>query len=181
MEYRSARALRLPGRSTPRIHSRGLEHLLVSSCDLFGLLPELRASRLHLERALNEASRGGLSQTGKDRSRATLVAAEMAFALVLLVGAGLTARSFYALSEVDPGFEHRNVLTMHLRLPDARYDDSAKQVAIVRSMMDELRSAPGLRSASVISPLPLGGHTRRLSIELQDRPTSSGDAPLVAN
>jgi predicted permease len=157
--------------------------LAVSSATgvLFGLLPALRASRSHLERALNEASRGGQLYAGKDRSRSTLVTAEVAIALVLLVGAGLTVRSFYALSEVDPGFDQNNLLTMHLLLPDARYDEGEKQTAFVRNMMDELRAAPGLRSASVISPLPLGGNNWRLSIELQDRPASSGDARLGAN
>ena len=95
-----------------------------------GIAPAMRAAAGDLRGALNE---GGRSATaGRDHIRHLLVAAEVALAIVLLVGAGLLVRSALNLQRTDPGFDPRGLLTARLTLPAARYQDP-------------LRVGPGLR------------------------------------
>src|SRR5262245_7456996 len=88
---------------------------------IFGLVPAFEASNVKLNDTLKEAGRSLAGGARSRRLRGALVVAEIALALVLLVGAGLLARSFLRLRGVDTGFNARNVLTMRVTLPDARY------------------------------------------------------------
>jgi putative ABC transport system permease protein len=86
-----------------------------------------------------------------------LVVAEVAMALVVLVGAGLLLRSFTALQRVDPGLDSADVLTFQLSLPRTKYDSAYKLVAFHRQLQERLSSLAGVRFASGVDPLPMGG------------------------
>jgi putative ABC transport system permease protein len=84
------------------------------------------------------------------------VAAEVALALMLLVGAGLTVRSFGHLTSVEPGFDPQNVLTFRLRLPDAKYKEASQTFAFLREAMTRISALPGVVHVAVATGFPLG-------------------------
>jgi predicted permease len=115
---------------------------------LFGLAPALRISRPNLHATLREGGRG--TGGGKNRAQGFFVVAELAMALVLLIGAGLTIRSISALWSVNPGFDTRNVLTFGVSLPPSMKDANADAVrAALREVQRKLGSTPGVRSVSL--------------------------------
>jgi putative ABC transport system permease protein len=145
----------------------------------FGLVPALRVARPNLVEALKEG--GHTSGAGRRRRslRDALVVAEVAIALVLLVGAGLTVRSFQRLSGVDPGFDPHSALTLQVSLPSASYSDGASQTRYFEQALDQLAALPGAESAGVISWRPLGTGSRTSYWPL-DRPTPPPGEELVA-
>ena len=121
---------------------------------LFGLVPALRAAGLDLNRVLRAATSPSGAQV---RLRGVLMIAEMALALVLLIGAGLMIRSFAALQQVRPGFDPKGVLTYRLALPPAKYRQADTRTAFFRQLETELRAVPGVTDVGFISQLPLTG------------------------
>ena len=89
--------------------------------------------------------------------RNALVVAEVAIALVLLVGAGLMIKSFQQLLKLNMGFRTDQTLTMRLTLPGARYPDNTKVIGFYRQLLDRVKALPGVESAAAISQLPLSG------------------------
>ncbi|HSF18774.1 MAG TPA: ABC transporter permease [Vicinamibacteria bacterium] len=147
---------------------------------LFGLFPSLQASRSRVESALHNASRGEVG--GRDaRSRRWLVAFEVALALMLLVGAGLTLRSFWILGQEDPGFDPDRVLTARMVLPDSRYAEGPAQVEFADRLLEEVRALPGVRSASFVSPMPMTSVLYRISIRVPGREPPAEAQPLASN
>jgi predicted permease len=124
---------------------------------IFGLIPALQASRADLSTALKESS--GRSGTGfrQNKTRAVLVVAEVALALVLLVGSALLVRTAVALRTVDPGFDANNVLTMRMSMSGARFLTSEGVERTVRDGVERIRSLPGVESASATCCVPLEG------------------------
>jgi putative ABC transport system permease protein len=122
---------------------------------VFGLAPVLRASRVQLVEALRE---GGATTAGvhRQRTRALLVVAETALAVMLVTGAGLMIRSVDALQRIELGFDPRNVLTMRVALPAARYPDSEQVIATFDRLLERVRALPGVRHAGFMRSLPLG-------------------------
>ena len=106
----------------------------------FGLAPALRASSVDLLTSLKDAARG-TAGAGR-RTRSALVVAEVALALVLLVGAGLTIRSFAALTAIDLGFDPSHVVTMRVSLPNARYPELARWSAFHRELLRRTAGDP---------------------------------------
>src|SRR5205085_3760343 len=92
---------------------------------VFGLVPAIHALRTDLVTSLKQTTRGGGTSRGQHRVHRSLVIAETAIGVVLLIGAGLLIRSFSAMLHADPGFNLRNVLTMKFNLPSSRYCDAA--------------------------------------------------------
>ena len=119
----------------------------------FGLYPALRASDPSVHTLLKESRSSG----GHARMRSALIVAEVALSMVLLVGAGLTLRSFARVSGVDPGFDPAHILTLAVSLPPSRYKDGAT----INAFLDELRrrasEVPGVTSAAVASGMPFLG------------------------
>jgi predicted permease len=146
---------------------------------IFGLAPGLAVARGSVNQALKDESRGGTS-TEQARLRNVLVVAEIAVALVLLVGAGLMLKSVHALLRHDPGFDVRNVLAFSVNLPNGSYpndkDDPNQNAAAKHfdhGFTERLRSVPGIVDVGQASALPLnGGSTVRFVIE--GRPIAAG-------
>jgi predicted permease len=131
--------------------------LALATSLVFGVMPALPAMSGAMAAALKEdAARTAGTKRGQ-RLRAGLAISEMAFALVLLVGAGLLVKSFVRVTEVDPGFVPDRVLTAQLSLPAARYPDAAATVAFWQRLLDRARAMPGVTAAGLISSLPLSG------------------------
>ena len=123
---------------------------------VFGLAPAWQASGHDLRAALHEGGAGtGDSPSGR-RTRQSLVVAEIALAMVLLIGAGLMVRSFLRLQELLTGLDPQGVLVGRISLPVATYPDEAHWSAFAREFRDELARQPGVRSVSAVSVLPLG-------------------------
>ena len=122
---------------------------------LSGLLPALQNSRFGLNEALKEGNRISSAGAG-GRLRRSLVAAEVALALMLLVGAGLTIKSFDRLTSVEPGFDPQNVLTFRMRLPDGKYKEASQIFAFSREAMRRVSALPGVERVAVATGFPLG-------------------------
>ncbi|HEY0781050.1 MAG TPA: ADOP family duplicated permease, partial [Thermoanaerobaculia bacterium] len=134
-----------------------------------GLAPALQTTRPDLAESLREGTRSGGAALGR-RTRSLLVAAEMAVAVLLLVGAGLLIRSFVRLSSVDPGFRAENALTFHLSMPRTRIK-SEERAAFVDRVIERLRALPGVGAVGAVSTLPLAGE------ENMDNFVYEGEAP----
>jgi putative ABC transport system permease protein len=129
--------------------------LSVFSGIVFGLAPALQVSKPNLNGSLKEGSRQTSGST--HRLRSSLVVFEVAVSLVLLVGAGLLARSFLSLLRTDPGFNPDGVLTLNLVLPGAKYKDQPARSAFYNDLVQRVKAYPGVESAAVVNYLPLGG------------------------
>ena len=124
---------------------------------VFGLIPALEASRADLGLTLKES--GGRSGTGfrQNKARSLLVIAEMALALVLLVGAVLLIRTFVALRTINPGFDAHNVLTLQMSLTGTRFEKTAGLAQLIRNGTQQLAAIPGVEAAGTTCCLPLEG------------------------
>jgi putative ABC transport system permease protein len=122
---------------------------------VFGLVPALYSARPDIATMLRESVRGS-SRGGLNRLRSGLVVAEMALAVVLLIGAGLLIKSFVALLRVDTGFRTENVVTFDVSLPAAKYAKDDARIAAVSTLTSRLAALPGSQSVGVINGRPLG-------------------------
>jgi macrolide transport system ATP-binding/permease protein len=128
---------------------------------LFSIVPTLRWSRVEIKEGLIEGGRGYTGTLWR-RFGANLVAAELAIAMVLLVGAGLLGKSFYQLLHVDPGFQTDHLATLRVALPENSYAKDEQQVVVARQMLSRFVSLPGVQSVGISSILPVsynGGTT----------------------
>ncbi len=139
---------------------------------LFGLVPALEASNIKLSETLKEAGRSLGGNARSRRLRGALVVAEVALALVLLVGAGLLIRSFLRLQAADTGFNPENVLTLRVALPGRRYDTDPKRINFFTAAVARMRALPGVESAGAINFMPFAGPGAGTSFEIAGRPPS---------
>jgi putative ABC transport system permease protein len=133
---------------------------------IFGIAPALQASRPDLNESLKEGGRS--AGLGRHRLQRTLVVAEIALTLVLLVGAGLLIRSFARLMDTDPGFKVNNLLTMNLAAPPSRATSAPQLAAYYQELFSRIESLPGVQSVGTVTRLPLsarGGVTTFMRIE----------------
>jgi putative ABC transport system permease protein len=125
---------------------------------LFGLLPAWRATRLDASSAFAQGGRSSTSGPMRKRIFDSLLVAEIAFALVLLTGAGLMTRTMYKISQVDPGFRSDHLLTLALNLAGPKYEDNIeRQRAFHRDVLDKIKALPGVESAAFTISLPIEG------------------------
>ncbi|MFY9609350.1 MAG: ABC transporter permease [Blastocatellia bacterium] len=136
---------------------------------LFGLAPALQGAKLNLNELLKEGGRGGAGGARQRRLRDALVAAEVALALVLLVGAGLLLRSFLKLQQTDPGFKPEGVLTMSLSLPAARYTKPEQVVSFYQTLIERVSSLPGAEAAGASSDLPWSGYDENTGFNIEGK------------
>ena len=136
---------------------------------LFGLAPALQGVKLNLNGLLKEGGRGGSGGARQRRLRDALMAAEVALARVLLVGAGLLLRSFLKLQQTDPGFKPAGVLTMSFSLPGARYTKPEQIVSSYQMLIERVSSVPGVQSAGASSDLPWSGYDENTGFTIEDK------------
>lgn len=132
----------------------------------FGLLPAWRARRPDLVQSLKSVGKGS---TQRDRLRGGLVAAQVGISFVLLVVAGLLARSLASLYDTDPGFDVRNLLTVEVPLPPRNYNGQ-RRTQFFESLLEDIRAMPGVRAAGAISQLPLRNPSNDISVYDASRP-----------
>ncbi len=129
--------------------------LSVATGLVFGLAPAWLAARTDVNEALKQGTRGSTEGGARGRLRSLLVVLEVAFALLLLAGAGLLGRSFARLAHVNPGFIPENATVLRLTLPAKKYAEPAAQVAFADGLTARLSSLPGVKAAGLTHALPL--------------------------
>jgi len=137
---------------------------------LFGLFPAMRMSSVRPSQAMREGTRHSGSRQSR-RLWSTLVAVEVALAVVLLCGSGLLLRSFAAITRIDPGFRAEGVLTALLDLPESSYPDVTQAVAFHDRLLAALENAPGVVAAGVTNRLPLEGNQPSGAVQVEGKPT----------
>ena len=143
---------------------------------IFGLVPAIHASKTDLTEPLKEGGRGSGQGARHKGIRGVLVVAELAIAVVLLVGAGLLIQSLWRLRQVSPGFNPKNVLTLVVGIPEIKYPTKT-QAQFFQDLTARIETLPGVSSASAIAPLPLSGDRFGISFEIEGRPVAKGDQP----
>jgi putative ABC transport system permease protein len=141
---------------------------------VFGLLPALRASRIDLRDSLHGDGRR-TAHAPTSLARRLLVAADVALAVVLLVGAGLMIRSVDRLIGVDPGFDPDRVLTMQISMVGRAYEKDEAVVAKTDEMVAKLRTLPGVAAVAAAGQIPLGGNGDRWGFHVQGRAVTPDD------
>jgi len=136
---------------------------------LIGLIPALASGKPELTEALKEGGRGSTSGLRRNRLRNALVIAEVALALVLLVGASLLLKSFVRLQNVHPGFEPKNVLTMEVSLPLLKYPRGKPVADFYAEATRRVKALPGVEAAAFTSILPLSGTNSDSSFAIEGR------------
>ena len=147
---------------------------------VFGLLPALHASGTRLREALTESA-GATPSLYARRVLDGLVVAEVAMALVLLVGAALMTRSFTKLLQVDPGFEPGNLVAAQIFLPPTKYRDRHRLAQFFDDVVALVRAEPGVRAAAAVSSLPLHdvGTASALAFSVEGQTAPPTEDPLA--
>ncbi|MBO0861724.1 MAG: ABC transporter permease [Chloracidobacterium sp.] len=168
----------------------GLDHLAVNQTTLlftllvsfttvalFGLLPALHASKPNLNESLKEGSKWASSSGLRRRLRNALVTAEIAIALVLLIGAGLMLRSFVAMARDNIGFNPHNALGFQMDLPDEKYPEEKRGV-FYDQLLNRLKALPGVVAAGAIHQLPMSA-VSRADFVIDGEPVEKGKEPVT--
>jgi len=134
---------------------------------LFGLAPALQSAKPDLQLALKASER---TVTAGGRLRGLLVVAEIALALVLLVGTGLLIKSFVRLLNVSPGFETGNLITMAVPAAGTKYDEDEPVRRFYRDVLDRVSKLPGVEAAGIASNLPFFGNGDRSGFHIEEKP-----------
>ncbi len=180
---------RIGARTIPRLAEVNLDFSVVAVTTavslgtgiLFGLIPALVSAKPELTEALKEGGRGSTAGTRRNRIRNSLVVAEIALALVLLVGAGLLMKSFVRLQNVDPGFNSSKVVTMELSLPLVKYPSPGASylggestISFFTEAHRRIAELPGVQANACTSILPLSGTNSDSSFSIEGRAMKAG-------
>ena len=180
--------LGLTPRDIPRLEGVSVDRwalvftFVVSICTgvLFGLAPAWHARKLSLNESLREGGRGIAGLARVKRLRSVIVMSEIALAVVLLIGAALMLKSFKRLTDVNPGFNPDNLLTMAVGLQFVHYQDPAKQVAFFDQALQRVRSLPGVVAAGACTSLPPSYIQQSTGFTVEGRPQEAGTQPPSA-
>jgi predicted permease len=167
----------LGGGSVPRLGDVRLDlpvllvtMLLTAGCALFfALAPLLHLGRDRLAGRLREGGRGSVGGGPRLRLRRAMVGVQAMLALVLLVGAGLLARSFWGLAAVDPGVRAGGVLSFRISLPSAEFPQDADVIGFYDRLLDRLRRIPSVQGAGAVRELPLSGSIGDWNFHIEGR------------
>lgn len=167
----------LPSSLVPRIRLNGAVLIFTVVVTLiagllFGVAPALRGARARLGEELKDASRGTVGR-GRQRLRSTLVVAEVALSLVLLVGAGLMVRTLNNLAHVDKGFSGDHVWTATIPLPHIRYNDKPAAWGFYRDLLERVQAQPGIAAAGLSNIVPLSHSSWERGIWPEGVPTDA--------
>jgi putative ABC transport system permease protein len=146
---------------------------------LFGALPMVRSALSSPGAVLRDGSRGATAGRRRNRGRHVLVATQVAFAVILLIGSGLMLRSFERLLDIDLGFQPENVLTFRLSLPAQTYEDLDARLRFHRAALDRLAVIPGVESVGAVTALPLSPGMSTDPLNQEDKPLGPNEIPPV--
>ena len=146
---------------------------------IFGLAPALQISRSALSESLKEGGRGSTAGRRSQLLRRSLVVAEIALSLVLLIGAGLLIHSFMRLMSQNLGFDPSNLLTMQIWLPAQHYNGT-QAVNFYRQTLDRVRALPGVNSASAVDFMMFTGWSDNLNFDIAGRAPRSPEEPFTS-
>jgi putative ABC transport system permease protein len=127
---------------------------------VFGMAPALSAARIEIQETLKSGGSGQSSGPRAARLRKGLVVAELGVSLVLLIGAGLLARSFLKLAHTNLGFDSDRLLTLRVNLTGPRYAKAEGQMRFYDDVLERVKQLPMVRTSSVTTDLPLSGEAR---------------------
>jgi predicted permease len=145
---------------------------------VFGLAPALHSSRAALTEALKSGGRGTAVSVSQ-RLRSWLAIAQVAFAVLLVIAAGLMIRSFWSLSHVNAGFHPERILTARITPNESFCNDAKRCLTFYRSVLDQVQAFPGTSGAAFVNTLPLGGRVSKRSLVVEDHDLPPGeDSPL---
>ena len=164
--------------NTPRLAQTGIDvtvlaftlAVAVLTGILFGLAPGLRASKTDPHDSLKEGGRSSSQSAGRHHLRSILVVSEVAASLVLLIAAGLLAKSFWLLHAVEPGFNPAGLQSFQVSLPEARYPEPRQVVAFYKQVQEKVAALPGVDSLALASNIPLADSGFSLSVMVEGRP-----------
>ncbi|MDX1395803.1 MAG: ABC transporter permease [Gemmatimonadota bacterium] len=153
--------------------------LVVVTTAVFGATPALLVSGIQLTRSLRDGGRGDVTGGRSGRARTTILTAEVALSVMLLVGAGLMVRSLARTTDVDPGFDATDVAIFRLSLPRASYDPEAR-VQFMDRLLERLNGLPGVESAAIFLAPPLSSVSIWGGFSRTDRPPPEpGEGPTA--
>lgn len=135
---------------------------------LFGLLPLIGTKHGNPGESLKQTNR--VAGGGQSVVRSVLAVSQIAIATILLIGAGLMAKSFWALMNVPPGFRTESILTARLSLPKSRYPDNGRVAAFERQVLESLHGRAGIQSAGFATYLPLSGSDNGWAFFIENQP-----------
>ncbi len=137
---------------------------------IFGLVPAVQITRLDLQQTLKQGGRGSTEGVARHRLHGALVVAELAIALVLLVGAGLLMRSFVHLQRVDVGFRPENAFAVALQLSEKKYETPSQKVSFEQQASRRLAAIPGVSAVGAAHVVPLSGPDHNLIFTIKGQP-----------
>jgi predicted permease len=165
----------------PRVSTIGIDARVLAVCAAVGaivglvaLIPALTSTRTSPSDALR-ATRGDTAGRLGLRWRGALVSAEIALALVLVVGAGLMVKTLWRLSQVDPGFDADRALTFRIQPTGSR--TAAQRNQYFNRVLEEVAAIPGVERVGAIHHLPMSGYNWWADIDVEGRPLAAGEAP----
>jgi len=147
---------------------------------LFGIAPAIECTGGNLNAALTEVGRGGTAGRSGRRVRSVLVVAEVALAVLVLIGAGLLMRSFVGLRSADPGFRPAGLLTLRVPLAGGRNAAPDRRIAFFRQVADRVATLPGVRAVGAVSGLPLTGLGEGSAFAVDGRPAPAPEQRPIA-
>jgi putative ABC transport system permease protein len=155
--------------------------LALATSVIFGLVPALHSARGDIAAAFRDGSKGSGAPRAGVGIRSTFVVAELALALVLLVGAGLFMRTLSNIRGVDPGFRPENLLSAFVAPPALGYEKPPQVRTFYRSLLERLEGLPGVEHAAIVSVLPFSGNDTDTGflIEGRPKPANPGDRPTA--
>jgi putative ABC transport system permease protein len=177
LSWAAVRAIRsLAPLEIPRAAEVGVDGVVVvfvatvalATALIFGLAPALQLSRPDLQSTLKEGGRGAAGAgAGGARTQSLMVVAELALAVVLLMGASLMIRTFWSLSQVNPGFRAERLLTMGVSPPRVKYPRAEALIRLYDEILENVRRVPGVESAGAVRALPLATELGDWGLEVE--------------
>jgi putative ABC transport system permease protein len=156
-----------------------LAGICVATGILFGLAPALQVSRTNMAELLKEGGRSGGTAARSRRFASTMVVAEVALTIVLLVAAGLMVRSYMKMASLELGFNTDNLLGGAIALAEPKWNDPATRVRFQEQLVERVRAVPGVKSVTAASGFPLSGGAQ-MRVEVEGRPVADRQrAPTV--
>ena len=168
------------GWSDMRLDTRALAFTMtaaLASGVLAGLAPAWQNSRPNLTDALREGGRGSSGSRRRHLLRNILVGAEIALAVILLIGASLMVRGFHSLLATGERIEPGTLLTLRLALTETKYQEPRQIAAYYRDVLSRLNALPGVRAAAAVSAMPYANHSNGRGFTIEGRPEEPGNTP----